>query len=250
MARQKGIIKLKGTVGDLTFYKSIDGYLAREKGGVEASRIASDPAFVRTRENNAEFKNATQAGKLLRDTVRSLSMNTADNRVTSRLTKLMAKIKNFDTTSNRGERNVAKGIATPAGKLLLKGFNFNIKAPMGAVLHKALRLITASGEIIIDELSPLNDISIPQGATHVILKTGFAVVDFATGNTALAISNPTRLAITPDTDDVDLCPPMPLPSIAGTKMMILCIEFVQEVNSGDYSLKNGAYNVMNIVEVL
>jgi len=74
MARQKGIIKLKGTVGDLTFYKSIDGYLVREKGGVEASRIASDPAFVRTRENNAEFGNATQAGKLLRDTVRSLSM--------------------------------------------------------------------------------------------------------------------------------------------------------------------------------
>ena len=45
MARQKGIIKLKGTIGDITFYKTQDGHLAREKGGIDASRIASDPAF-------------------------------------------------------------------------------------------------------------------------------------------------------------------------------------------------------------
>jgi hypothetical protein len=51
MARQKGIIKLKGTIGDITFYKTQDGHLAREKGGIDASRIASDPAFQRTREN-------------------------------------------------------------------------------------------------------------------------------------------------------------------------------------------------------
>ena len=34
MAKQKGIIKLKGTIGDITFYKTQDGYLAREKGGI------------------------------------------------------------------------------------------------------------------------------------------------------------------------------------------------------------------------
>ena len=45
MARQKGIIKLKGTIGDITFYKTQDGHLAREKGGVDANRIANDPAF-------------------------------------------------------------------------------------------------------------------------------------------------------------------------------------------------------------
>lgn len=31
MARQKGIIKLKGKIGDLSFYKTQDGHLAREK---------------------------------------------------------------------------------------------------------------------------------------------------------------------------------------------------------------------------
>lgn len=70
MAKQKGIIKLKGTLGDITFYKSQDGFLAREKGGIEASRIASDRAFQRTRENGSEFGNANKAGKMLRTAFR------------------------------------------------------------------------------------------------------------------------------------------------------------------------------------
>jgi hypothetical protein len=70
MARQKGIIKLKGTIGDITFYKTQDGHLAREKGGIDASRIASDPAFQRTRENGSEFGRAGKAGKILRTALR------------------------------------------------------------------------------------------------------------------------------------------------------------------------------------
>ena len=62
MSEQKGIIKIKGTVGDLTFYKSQDGFLVREKGGVEKERIANDPAFVRTRENGKEFGASGNAG--------------------------------------------------------------------------------------------------------------------------------------------------------------------------------------------
>jgi len=32
MAKQTGIIKLKGTIGGISFYKTSDGHLAREKG--------------------------------------------------------------------------------------------------------------------------------------------------------------------------------------------------------------------------
>ncbi|MFA6278267.1 MAG: hypothetical protein WC622_16075 [Pedobacter sp.] len=93
MARQKGIIKLKGTIGGITFYKtSQDGHLAREKGGIEKSRIESDPAFQRTRENGSEFGRAGKAGKLLRTALRALLLNSADDRMVSRLTKEMLKL--------------------------------------------------------------------------------------------------------------------------------------------------------------
>jgi hypothetical protein len=89
MAKQKGIIKLKGTIGDITFYKSKDGYIAREKGGVDAKRIANDPAFQRTRENGSEFGRAGKAGKTLRMALRTLLLNSSDSRMVSRLTQLM-----------------------------------------------------------------------------------------------------------------------------------------------------------------
>jgi hypothetical protein len=69
MAKQTGIIRLKGTIGGITFYKTSDGHLAREKGGVDASLIKNDPAFQRTRENGAEFGRAGKGGKTLRSAV-------------------------------------------------------------------------------------------------------------------------------------------------------------------------------------
>ncbi len=69
MARQKSIIKLDSTIGGITFYKSQDGYLAREKGGVSADRIKNDPAFQRTLENGLEFGRAGNAGKVLRNSI-------------------------------------------------------------------------------------------------------------------------------------------------------------------------------------
>jgi hypothetical protein len=61
MARQASFLKMKGTLGGLTFYKSRDGHLIREKGGIERQRILNDPQFIRTRENMAEFGRAAQA---------------------------------------------------------------------------------------------------------------------------------------------------------------------------------------------
>jgi hypothetical protein len=61
--KTKSIIKLEGTIGDITFFKSKDGYIAREKSSISKERIQNDPAFQRTRENGAEFGRAGKAGK-------------------------------------------------------------------------------------------------------------------------------------------------------------------------------------------
>ena len=63
MARQSSLIKIEGTIDNLTFYKSADGHFVRSKGGVSKNRIMNDPAFVRTRENGAEFSSIVGSGK-------------------------------------------------------------------------------------------------------------------------------------------------------------------------------------------
>lgn len=245
MARQSGLIKIKGTLDNVSFYKTKDGHLARMKTSVDAKRIATDPAFERTRENNAEFGNSASAGKLLRDAVRPLAMNASDGRVTSRMTQVMSKIKNLDATSDRGARNVAIGITDPAAAGYMKGFEFNKIAKLSSILFSTYAVDGVTGIISLTNLNPLNDIVVPSGATHVTFSGGFAGIDFSIGDRELFKTNQENFAIDGTLQTFDLTP-LGVPTMTN-KIIILKMEFYQEINGMQYPLKNGAYNALQIV---
>ena len=248
MARQNGILKVTGKLDDLSFYKSRDGFLVKTKSGVSKDRIQNDPAFVRTRENGTEFGESASAGKLLRVAVRNMLMNAGDLRVTSRLTQEMSKVKNYDTTSARGDRKVSVGLTDDNAKAILKGFNFNDRALLGTVLFAPFTLDTATGEIAMASLNTANDISHATGATHVSLQAGFADVNFETGISDIQYSPKVNLPIDSNATSAALTP-AGVPAGTGNKFYLLMLEFFQEVNGVQYSLKNGAYNVLAIVGV-
>ena len=248
MARQKGIIKLKGTIGDITFYKTQDGHLAREKGGIDASRIASDPAFQRTRENGSEFGRAGKAGKLLRTAVRVLLLNSADGRMVSRLTQKMVQVIQADTTSVRGLRNVIDGEAE-----LLTGFEFNIRGKLGTSLFAPyLGVIDrVTGEITVDlaPFIPINMIAAPSGTTHFKIISAGAEIDFeeetfieSHSETAILPWNAVATVAISQTNAVTPASTKPL-------FLALGVEFYQEVNGQMYSLKNGAFNPLALAQV-
>jgi hypothetical protein len=247
MAKQDGIIKIKGTVGDLTFYKSQDGFMVRQKGGVDKDRIANDPAFARTRENGREFGASGSAGKLVQDALRPLLMTASDSRIFSRLLKMMSFIKNMDSTSARGLRNVGVGILAPSALALIKGFDFNNRSALGSILFAPYKVNTLTGVITISGLVPANHVVSPAGATHVAIKGGWARIDFVTGVTQLQLSNVVNLPINTGTSNVVLTPGG-VPVGAGTNLFLLEIEFYQEVNGQQYSLKNGAFNALCVVD--
>ena len=132
MARQKGLIRLDGSIGDMTYYKSKDGYRAMEKPGIAPGRIASDPKFARTRENMAEFGRAGAGGKLIRQAINPLLKDAKDTRAVSRLLKVMSQVIKSDRVNKRGQRTVADGDMT-----LLKGFEFNANAVLSTTLYVA-----------------------------------------------------------------------------------------------------------------
>ena len=180
MARQKSIIKLDGTIGGITFYKSKDGYLAREKGGVSAERIKNDPTFQRTRENGSEFGRAGDSGKVLRNAIRPLLLRASDSRMVSRLTKEMVKVIQMDQTNPRGARNVIDGEA-----ILLDSFDFNINGKLGNTLFapKTVDITRTSGlcQVNIPAFTPTVMIAAPGGTTHFKIVTAAAAVDFENG---------------------------------------------------------------------
>ena len=249
MAKLKSIIKIEGTLDDLTFYKGKEGYLVRTKGGVSANRIKNDPAFARTRENGTEFGEAASAGKLLRRSVIDLMTDAKDGLVTARLTKVMSKIKNDDLTSPRGERKVAIGMTTVLGQAQLNGFNFNAYAILSSVLLADFALDTATGEVVITDFTPAQNLYSPEGATHVSFTAGFLNLDFATGDKDLQVSPVVNLPIDNTTTMVTLTPAA-VPVGAGNQIYFLKIQFFQEINAVQYDLNNGAFNALQIIDVL
>jgi hypothetical protein len=248
MARQKGIIKLKGTIGDITFYKTKDGHLAREKGGIDASRIASDPAFQRTRENGSEFGRAGKAGKTLRTALRTLLLNSADSRMVSRLTQTMVKVIQADLTNERGLRNVIDGEAE-----LLVGFEFNIGGKLGTTLFVPFvgGIDRVSGAITVDLESfiPANMIATPNGTTHFKIISAGAEIDF---EAEVFVTSTSETAILP----WDMTPTAAInhlnavtPNSTKPLFLALGVEFYQEVNGRMYPLKNGSYNPLALVQV-
>lgn len=248
MARQKGIIKLKGTIRDVSFYKSKNGYLAREKGGVDADRIKNDPAFQRTRENGFEFGRAGKAGKLIRTAFRPLLLKTSDGNVVSRLTKLLMTVIQSDAGNARGERVVSGGNLE-----LIQGFEFNADGRLQATLYAPYEVTIdrGAGTAVIDiaDFIPTNGLAYPQGATHLKMVGAVSELNFdndeftyngaetaevvigeaATGALQL------NLAFNADTEEI--------------LFLALGINFYQSVNGMLYPMKNGGYNCLSLVEI-
>ncbi|HEX2935597.1 MAG TPA: hypothetical protein VHO72_09620 [Bacteroidales bacterium] len=249
MAKQSGIIKLEGTIGDITFYKSKDGLLARAKGGVDANRIQNDAAFQRTRENGEEFGRAGAAGKLLRLAFRNFLQNGSDSKMVSRLTKEMMAVIKADATSTRGQRNVLDGELE-----LLEGFDFNINGKLSSTLFlgytTSIERATGALRVNIPAFSPANAIAYPEGATHLRFVSGGASINFEAGTFEVITSQSANVAI----GEAQVAAVELLNQLAGNStsplFLVLGVEFYQQVNGQTYTLKNGQYNAMAIVRVL
>ncbi|MEQ8626056.1 hypothetical protein [Ekhidna sp.] len=246
MARQKGIVKLEGTIGDVSFYKTSDGFLAREKGGIDKERIKNDPAFQRTRENGSEFGAAGRAGRVLRTAFRLLLQNAADKKVTSRLTSQMLKVVQSDPTNDRGQRRVSEGNIG-----LLEGFDFNKDGKLSATLFAQYQASVdrAAGElsVSIPEFIPANSIVGPQGATHFKIVSAGAEIDFDSETFNINATKTNDIPL-----DNELQPQIDLVNAvtAATDQdlfLVLGLEFVQEVNGEMYPLKNGSYNPLALI---
>ncbi|CAL1518561.1 hypothetical protein [Chitinophaga sp. MM2321] len=248
MARQNGIIPLKGTIGNITFYKTKVGHLAREKGGVDGNRIATDPAFIRTRENGAEFGRAGKAGKVLRAAFRAMLLNTRDSYMAARLVREMMKVIKADATNVRGQRNIIDGEAE-----LLNGFEFNSNArlegsfyaPFTATIDRAAGMLTVDVPAFI----PVNMVAAPAGATHFKIVAAGAEIDFEAETFINGNAATPETATNAATADVASLAINVTANSTKPLFLALGIVFYQQVNGVLYSIKNGAYNALALVAV-
>lgn len=249
MARQVGLLKVVGTLGDISFYKSFYGFLARTKTGVDRKTVLNDPRFRRTRENASEFGRATKAGKLLRDAIRPLLKNAKDSMTVQRLTQKMMKVIQADSINHRGMRKVTDG---DLGSL--KGFDFNINAKLGNTLQisyqTVINPVSGIALLTLKSFNPKTDILIPKGTTHFKILFGAAALDFEAIKFLFSQNDSGILSYSDNVEFIDTISINLSPNLSFPTILLLGIEFYQEINEAYYGLENGTFNALGIIEVV
>jgi hypothetical protein len=246
MAKLSSLFKFEGTVGDITVVKNSG--VVKRKGGLSKERIASDPKLARIRENMAEFGMLSAASKVVREAFADLGQNIRIQYLSSRLARVLTRVKSLDSVSARGYRSVAIGMASAEGKNHLNRFNFNASKSLGAVLQKPFTLDTATGEVSIMGLAPTFDTLGGIGANTVGIKAYWAKIDFETNTSSVSQTNLVKLALNTTITDVVLTHAAP-PVGTGVDVFVLSIVFYQTVNGIDYLLQNGAHNAADIIAI-
>ena len=245
MAKQAGVITLNGRVGRLSFYKTKDGYLAREKGGVSKSRIMNDPRYARTRENLKEFADNASSAKLFRDALRPVIAKIGDSRLALRITQVMMKVLRSDLVNSRGERMVRAGDWN-----LLRDLELNASSSLGSTLFLDIEYTDspASWEVGIPAFVPQDFVAVPKGATHLRITATGVGLGFGTGERSVQTAASDLLPVIDAAAAISLA--VDKAALAGThRAFVLSVEFLQLVNGSGYSINNGAHNAAKVVGV-
>ncbi len=248
MARQDGLLSLNGKIGKIRFYRTKNGYGAKESQGMDGKRIATDPRYARVRENGAEFGRACRASKTLRYAFKNAVKLCGDSKIVGRLTQQIMRVIKADATSDRGLRN-----ATDGELGLLQGFEFNEAAAFPATFQApySASIDRASGElkISIPGFEADRQISVPQGATHFQIVSAGAAVDFANETAEVKEVNSAYLPVAgPATAAIDLVSNI-APNNPHPLMLVMGVVFFQEVKGKYYPLLSRAFNSLAVVQV-
>lgn len=175
MARQIGIIKIKGSIGDLSFYESAGVQLVRKKTGATKKQIEMDPRFQRTKENAQEFGRTMKSCKLLKQRLQDILFQCTDKSFFNRLVSRMSMVLKSDPVHRRGER-----IVTGRGLELLGGLetnrNFKFKDQVLTDIHVSFDVTKGAGIVAVPAFIPAQRIRRYETSTHAQMV--FAVIEF------------------------------------------------------------------------
>jgi hypothetical protein len=264
MAIQKGIFKVKGNLGGISFFQKNGKNIMKTANGPSKSKIANDPAFIRTRENNQEFAGAAIAGKALRMGLVVDFDEMTDSTATARLLKVCKEIISKGT-GLRGQRSfIPSAFKDSLLKFIFKqsiSFDSIFLAPYSSSVNAGKNEVT----ITIPDFNTGNFIKAPSGATHFKIINLISVLseyDFnatsrkyepldAVNNSLSAFNATDYLAIGTNigsvTSIVSTLPGAPVLNASSVLISCIGIEFYQSVSGMQYLLASG--NAMKIKDV-
>ena len=245
MARQKGVVSFEGTLGGLNFYIRKGVPVVRTAGGgFNGATIKKDPSMVRVRENGSEFKGCMQVTKNFKIGMNPLLCLFKDGTMHHRLVQLFTWIKDCDVVSSRGERHVGQGVLTEAGLQFLHGYVITPGSDLAGVLNQRFRFDWAIEGFVMDTFS-VGLVAFPKGATHMELIVGWLDFDFVSYADSFVKSAPLVISKSYTGTSLQVAPSV-LPEGDGTKVGLVFLRFLQEVNGVFYPFKEADGVVLEV----
>ena len=237
MAKQTGIIRLSGTIGDVNFYSTANGGdLARAAGGgFNSNDNKKKDTMVRTRENASEFGHCSRVKRTFKIALAPFLCVRKDGSLHSRMMTLFTKLKSMDRVSTRGNRMVGKGLETPLGLHLIRNFVITPACQVMEVLACSAQYDFNSRVVSVTNFDIMN-VKFPTGATHMALTLGLLHFDFDTLAYRLKNSAPLYMDRNYNGDSFEM--QSDLPEVDGVGIAVLGIKFYQKVESTYYLFKS------------
>ena len=213
-----------------------------------SKRVATEPGFERVRENMAEFEKAARAGKLLTDAFRVVANDASDSRQTQRMSRVMSKVIKSDKLNDRGQRKVSDGDLQ-----LLKGFEFNQGAKLTKVFFapRTANVDRATGTLKVDisAFLPNKSLKAPANTTHFSIVWAAAEINFDTATQKGVYTSTAELEYGKEATAAISLSNVLTPNSPEALFLVLGVVFYQYVNNKYYTLNNGAYNAVAIMQV-
>lgn len=178
MAKNQGIVRLRGSIDGVTYTEGINGKLSRSRTSLSKAKMDANPKFHRLRLMQEELASYSRYGALMRSGVRSELARIKPFRGVQRLNKLLNALKNEDTVNRMGQRTVSRGLRSARGRNMLMDFDFYGKTKVSSLVEKKFSIDLATGEARIVDFNPFSDLIVPATATHVSFKSFFMGLDF------------------------------------------------------------------------
>lgn len=248
MAKNQGIVRLRGSIDGVTYTEGINGRLSRSKSSLNKAKMDANPKYEMLRLMQQELSLFSKFGGLMRSGIKNELTRVKPYKGVQRLNKILNQIKNEDTVHRMGERIVSEGLQSEKGKALLKNFDFYGKTTVTALIDKELQLNSSTGIITIEKFNPIEDVIAPKNTTHLQLRAMVIGVDEEKGTAEVRRSEEVYLPLAEALDDVVL-DPNGLPSVDSHLLFVVQLLFYKEVN-GFKELSGTDSTALTIINVV
>jgi hypothetical protein len=228
--------------------ETADGFIWKKKiPAITNARIQKDPAFIKVKDNIAEFGNAGKAVQLVRQGFEDQLTFAKDRRLTSRLQTEMLKVVKSDTANLRGKRVAQTGDFSTLENFQLNG-TASLHRSMPVEIAATFDRPTGNVSVTVPSMVPAQILARATNVTHFRLVCAAAEFDF---NNAITKKVSTVSPLMP-IDNTATAPVVLNTAVTAASVLPVLIaagiQYVEVVNGVEYPEKNGEFNALSIVK--